>query len=289
VPKWLNTWNTKLAKWLWWVVLVGVVASLPVVYARVQTETSANEVAIAMDYRDLLQVSSTQAHPKEYLQEQIGLLKNAGVNGMIVFESTLEELSWAGEINVYNATQAALLEDRVSPPEDNGTYVVFNRPENEPTLRPIIEWAFRHHGAELSSWTVKGQSGLRISMGYDDAMLRPMQPNPLAIRSLKEQGFYVFPRLSDRFAPFDAAEVDKWLQSFQDQGIDRIMFDGDAVTGFNEGTKARGVQRFGALLKKHGIGVAIFENLRVPQKGMAKLANQLNYDAIRAHPSARRR
>ncbi|QMV44985.1 hypothetical protein FPL14_11445 [Cohnella cholangitidis] len=272
-----------MAKWLWWVVLLGVVAALPVMYARVQTETSANNVAIVMDYRDLLQVGNTQANPREFVQEQLKLLKDAGVNGMAVFESTLEELSWAGEINVYNATQAALLENLVSPSEDNGTYVIFNRPENEQVLRPIIEWAFRHHGAEVTNWSIKDHSGLRINMGYDDAYIHAMQPNPIAMKMLKDAGFMVVPRLSDRFVPFDAEEVDKWLQSFQELGVTRVLFDGEAVTGFGKGIKFGGVQRFASELKKHNIGVGIFENLKVPQKGMAKLANLMGYNAIRAH------
>lgn len=283
MPQWLNTWNARLAKWLWWVVLLGVVAALPVMYARVQTETSADKVAIVMDYRDLLQVGNTQANPQAFVQEQLKLLKDAGVNGMAVFESTLEELSWAGEVNVYNATQAALLEGKVSPPEDNGTYVIFNRPENEPVLRPIIEWAFRHHRAEVTSWSVKDHTGLRLNMGYDDAYIHAMQPNPVAMKMLKDEGFMIVPRLSDRFVPFDAAEVDKWLQSFQELGVTRVLFDGEAVTGYGKGIKFGGVQRFSSELKKHGIGVAIFENLRIPQKGMSKLANLLKYNAIRAH------
>ncbi|MFB9274581.1 DUF5693 family protein [Cohnella cellulosilytica] len=284
MPQWLNTWNAKMAKWLWWVVLLGVVAALPVVYAREQTETSADQVAIVMDYRDLLQVSNTQVDPRRFVQEQIELLKDAGVNGMVVFESTLEELGWAGEVNVYNATQAALLEGRVSPPEDNGTYVIFNHPESEATLRPIIEWAFRHHGAEVASWSFGGHGGLRLGMGYDDALLRPMQPNPIAIQSLRDAGFLVFPRLSDRFDPFDQTEVAKWLDSYQQLGIDRVVFDGEAVTGYaDDDKKNKGITRFAGELKEHGIGVAIFENLRIPQKGMSKLANLLRYNAIRAH------
>ncbi|TFE28993.1 DUF5693 family protein [Cohnella luojiensis] len=283
MPQWLNTWNARLAKWLWWVVLLGIVAALPVMYARVQTETSANEVAIVMDYRDLLQVGNSQANPQAFVQEQLKLLKEAGVNGMAVFESTLEELSWDGEVTVYNSTQAALLEGRVPPPEDNGTYVVFNRPEHEQTLRPIIEWAFRHHGAEVTNWSVKDHSGLRLNMGYDDAYIHAMQPNPIAMGMLKDAGFQIVPRLSDRFDPFDAQEVDKWLQSFKELGVTRVLFDGEAVTGYGKGIKFGGVQRFASELKKHGIGVAIFENLKVPQKGMARLANLLKYNAIRAH------
>ncbi|XID91121.1 DUF5693 family protein [Paenibacillaceae bacterium WGS1546] len=283
MPQWLNTWNTKAAKWLWWVVVLGIVASLPVVYARYETDSSANQVAIAMDYRDLLQVSSTQPDPQAFAREQLDELKDAGVNAMIVFESTLEELAWAGEVNVYNALQAALLEERLSPPDDNGTYVAFNNPAHEATLRPMIEWAFRHHGAEVTPWTIKDKSGVRIGMGYDDALLRPMRPNPIAIEALSDAGFVVIPRLSNRFEPFDPNEVNRWLESFAALGIDRIVFDGEAVTGYSDKPKDKGLQRFAELMNHHGIGVAIFENLRVPQKGMSRLANMLEYNAIRAH------
>ncbi|MFC5469653.1 DUF5693 family protein [Cohnella suwonensis] len=281
--QWLNRWNARCAKWLWWVVLVGVVAALPVMYARMQTETSADNVEIVLDYRDLLQVGNMQPEPQSYVREQLKQLKAAGVNGMAVFESTLEELAWAGEINVYNATQAALLEGKLTQPGDNGTYLVFNRPENEATLRPIIEKAFARHGVQVQSWTAKGESGLRVNLGYDDAIMRPMQPNPIAMRMLKDAGFQIVPRLSDRFEKFDANETDAWLQSFQELGVKRVLFDGEAVTGFGEGKKFYDLQAFAASLKKRGIGIGIFENLKVPQFGIAKLANYIDYNAIRAH------
>ncbi|MFC5403609.1 DUF5693 family protein [Cohnella soli] len=283
MPQWLNKWNAIGAKWLWWVVLVGIVAALPVMYARVQTETSADNYEIVMDYRDLLQVSSTQPNPQVFVQEQLKRLKDAGVNAMTVFESTLEELGWAGEINVYNATQAALLEGKLSPPEDNATYVVFNQPGDETTLRPIIEQAFARHGAAVTNWSIKGADGLRIDMGYDDALLRPMQPNPLAMKMLKDEGFNLVPRLSDRFPSFDAAEVDRWLSSFQTLGVKYVLFDGESVTGFGEGKKFDNLKTFSYSLKKYGIGIGMFENLKVPQRGAAKLANFLGYNAIRAH------
>ncbi|KIL36670.1 hypothetical protein SD71_06600 [Cohnella kolymensis] len=282
MPEWLNKWNTRLARWLWWVVLVGIVASLPVMYARVQTESSANQVAIAMDYRDLLQVGASQTNPQAFVQEQLKRLKDAGVNSMIVFEGTLEELAWAGEVAVYNASQAALLEQRVADPGDNRTYVLFTNPEHEKQLRPVIDWAFRNHGADVTDWSFKGRSGVILGLGYDDAMIRPMQPNPAAMQELKEQGFLIIPRLSDRFDPLDTVELDKWLRSFQELGVKQIVFDGEAVTGFEEGPQ--GVAAFAQLLNKHNIGIGIFENLKVPQKGIDRLANLLDYNAVRAHP-----
>lgn len=291
MPKWLNTWNVRLSKWLWWVVIVGIIAALPVLYAREQTESSADKVAIALDYRDLLQVSATQVVPQDFVQAQLANLKEAGVNSMIVFESTLEELGWAGEVNVYNATQAALLEGHVSPPEDNRTYVIFNNPAHEAILRPIIEWAFTHHGADVKSWSADGRSGLSLGMGYDDAYIRPMQPNPIAMKALKDQGFNIIPRLSNRFDPFAPEEVEKWLDSFKALGVSRIVFDGDAVTGFGYGIgddpetydEEEGLRKFAQELKQRNIGIAIFENMRVQQKGISKLTNLLGYNALRAH------
>ncbi|WP_027087179.1 DUF5693 family protein [Cohnella panacarvi] len=283
MPQWLNRLNGMMSKWLWWVVIVGLIAALPVMYARAETESSSKNVAIVMDYRDLLQVSSTQKEPQAYVQEQLLRLREAGVNGMAVFESTLEELSWAGEINVYNAAQAALLEQRVSPPEDNRTYLIFHHSEHEKVLRPIIEWAFTHYGADVRNWTAGGLSGLSIGMGYDDALIHPMEPNPIAMQELIGQGFQVYPRLSNRILPYDAAEVKIWLDKYQALGVKRVLFDGEAVTGWGEGTSMNGVKQFADMLDEHGLGVAMFENLKVPVKGLSKVANLLEFDAIRGH------
>lgn len=283
MPQWLNSLNRKMSKWLWLVVIVGLISALPVMYARSETENSAKDVAFVMDYRDLLQVSSTQEFPQAYLQEQLMRLKAAGVNGMAVFESTLEELNWAGEINVYNAMQAALLEQRVAPANDNRTYLVFLNSEHEKILRPIIEWAFTHNGADIKDWSASGYSGLSIGMGYDDAYIRPMEPNPIAMNELISQGFQVYPRLSNRILPFDAAQTKTWLDKFQALGIKRVLFDGEAVTGYGDGSSMSGVKQFARMLDEHGLGVAMFENLKVPVKGLSRVANILEYDAIRGH------
>jgi hypothetical protein len=281
----LNKWNKPLSRVLWIVVLIGILAALPVMYARVETEKSAKQVAIVMDYRDLLMVSSTQSNPQQFAQKKLDELKQAGVNGMAVFESTLEELVWAGEIAVYNASQAALLEQRVVDPSDNSTYVLFNNAEHEQALRPIIEWAFNHHGAAVTSWSSKEQNGLKIALGYDDAMLRPMQPNPLAMKMLHEQGFQIIPRLSNRFVPYDDQEMSKWMKNFEELDVSRVLFDGDAVTGFNENDPDQeSLKLFANQLRAHEIGVTIFENLRVPQRGVNKLSSLLNFNTIRSHP-----
>mgnify|MGYP001293073220 CR=1 FL=1 len=279
----MERWNRRLPKILWLVVLAGVLGSLPLIAARVETERSAKTVTIALDYRDLLQVAAAQADPQSFVEEWLPRLKTAGVNAMIVFESTLEELAWSGAIAVYDAKSAALLQGRVEDPSDNGTYVLFRKPEEEAVLRPIIESAFGRLGVAVTPWRFGEWNGLRIHMGYSDAMLRPMQPNPLAMRKLHEAGFLIVPRLSDRVT-FDAAELERWLDAFGEFGVNRIVFDGNAVTGYADHAAKRSLDKFAALLNERGIGVGIFENLKVPQQGMYGLTQRLHYNAVRAHP-----
>lgn len=286
MPGW-SKWNRKMAGWLWWVVLLGVVAAIPVMAARAQTESSADATAIVIDYKDLLQIGAGQANPREYVRHQLERLKQAGVNGAVVYESTLEELSWAGEIAVYNAAEAATLEGRAPTRGDNRTHVLLLNPENRDAMRDLIASGFARHGAEVGEWRPDGQAGLVIGMGRDDAMLRPMQPNPVEMRELKDAGLAVYPRLSDRFDPFVPEELDKWLADFKELGVDRVLFDGDAVPGFRkespEKGKPNGIQQFSFLLEKYGMGIAAFENLKTPVRGLGSLANLIDYDVVRAH------
>lgn len=79
--KWLY-WNTASRKWLWIVVIIGLIASIPVISDRVQTESSAKKVELVFNYRGLLDISAYQAHPQEFMNEQLTRLKDAGVTTM---------------------------------------------------------------------------------------------------------------------------------------------------------------------------------------------------------------
>lgn len=283
MPHWLEKWNRRLAKWLWWVVLLGLIGSLPVMYARSVTEHSANQVEMIMDYRDLLQVSATQLNPEAFVDDQLAVLKDAGVNAMAVFESSLDELIWSGEVNVYNASQAALLEGELAEVGDNRTYLLFNKPEHEGVIRELIANAFGKAGIGMGEWSAQGRSGLVLETVPEVAYMVPMQPNPLAMEKLRDEGFMIVPRLSDRGKLYDQTEMGKWLQSFREYGVKNIIFDGDAVTGFgNEATDGT-LKAFASQLKDAGIGIGAIENLKLPQQGFGSLARMLDFDVARLH------
>jgi hypothetical protein len=278
-------WNNASRKWLWVLVIVGILASVPVIAQRVQTESSANQVEFVMNYRGLLDIASYQADPKAYLDEQLDRLKEAGIGTMAMFESTLDELSKTRRIMVFSSVEAAKLNGAVIAENGNYTYLAFTSAENEAELKPMIEAAFRKLDVPVANWQYQDLGGLVIGMGMEEAVMKPLPLDPIAFAMLREKGFTILPRLSDNI-PYDQAELDQQLAYFAENGVTRILFDGEAVKGFTENESKNSLQGFADLLKKHGIGIAAIENLKAPQKGFNKLAYLIDYNVVRLHSLA---
>lgn len=271
-------WNEASRKWLWILVIIGIVASVPVIVQRVQTESSANQVEVVFNYRGLLDVASYQGNPQAYLDEQLDRLKEAGVNTMAMFESTLDELSKTRRIMVFNAADAAKLSQTVVTPDNNYTYVAFTNEENAEQLRPMIEETFRNLDVSVVPWTYGNNTGLVLGMGMDEAVMKPMPLDPFAFAMLREKGFNILPRLSDNI-PYDQEEMEGLLAFYAENGVNRILFDGEAVKGYKDNS----LPGFADLLNKNGIGIAAIENLKAPQKGLNQLAYLTDYNVVRLH------
>lgn len=278
----LQRWNEASRKWLWVLVIIAIVASVPVIVQRVQTESSANQVEVVFNYRGLLDVSAYQGNPQAYLDEQLDRLKEAGVNTMAMFESTLDELSKARRIMVFNAADAAKMSQTLVTPDKNYTYVAFTNEENAAQLRPMIEESFRKLDVSVAPWNFGEYSGLMLGMSMDESVMKPMALDPFAFAMLREKGFNILPRLSDNIA-YDQEEMDEMLAFYAENGVKRILFDGEAVKGYKENAKLNSLQGFADLLNKHGIGIAAIENLKSPQKGLNQLAYLLDYNVVRLH------
>lgn len=278
----LQRWNEASRKWLWVLVIIAIVASVPVIVQRVQTESSADQVEVVFNYRGLLDVSAYQGNPQAYLDEQLDRLKEAGVNTMAMFESTLDELSKARRIMVFNAADAAKMSQTLVTPDKNYTYVAFTNEENAAQLRPMIEESFRKLDVSVAPWNFGEYSGLMLGMSMDESVMKPMALDPFAFAMLREKGFNILPRLSDNIA-YDQEEMDEMLAFYAENGVKRILFDGEAVKGYKENAKLNSLQGFADLLNKHGIGIAAIENLKSPQKGLNQLAYLLDYNVVRLH------
>jgi hypothetical protein len=281
VQKWQH-WNNRSAKWLWILVIIGMVASLPVAYSRIQTEHTSQNVEFVFNYRDLISIASYQPHPQDYIREQLQLLKNAGVGSVALYQSNLPELQSSGRLHVYSSADVANRQNQVIPLNDNFTYVQFTSKENEEMIRPILERVFSSLAIPVSSWTYQNLPGMVIQTSTDDAGLKPLDPDPVAMKTLHDMGFQIVPRLNDAL-PYNQTVMSQMLDEFAQYGVKTILFDGASVTGFNDDIEKHSIAAFASLLKKHNFAIAAIENLKKPQDGFSKLAYLNNYNVVRLY------
>ncbi len=266
---------------LWALVILGIAASLPLAAARWQMEKTSNQIEYIFDYRDLVQIAAYQAHPQQFIADQLGPMKQAGINTMAVYESTLQELSWAGRLTIYDSAQAGELRHKPVPADENYTYVLFAGSAEETALRPVIESVFRQWDIGVDPWSLDGRPGLIIETPVQNATLKALPPDPIAMQTLHEAGFQILPRLSDR-APYNQQDVDAQLASFKELGVTRILFEGNAVKGFADQADKKTLNAFAELLNKYGIGIAVIENSK-PQQGLNTLSYLIHYNVARLY------
>ncbi|WP_211749612.1 DUF5693 family protein [Paenibacillus sp. Marseille-Q4541] len=279
--KW-QYWNTVSRKWLWIIVIIGLIASIPVIYDRVKTESTSKTVELVFDYRDLVDVAAYQVHPKDYINEKLTELKNAGVSTMAMFESTLDEFRKSRRIMIYNSLDVANMTGKVLPENENFTYLLFTSEENEKALSPLIQDTFRRLDIPVKPWTYEDKQGLILETPVENANLKPMAPDPITMSDLVDRGFNIMPRLGDAL-PYDEQSVAQLMETFEQFGVKRILFDGDKVKGYNDNEELRSLSSFAELMNQHGIGLAAIENLKKPQNGFSTLSYLTDYNVVRLY------
>ncbi|RTE02046.1 DUF5693 family protein [Paenibacillus whitsoniae] len=279
---WYQTWNNPLKNLLWWLVIIGMLGSLPLAYMRHETETSTKNVEFVFDYRDLLDIADLQTNPQKFVQDQLGKMKAAGIGSMAVYESTLAEFKESRRIDLYNSRDAAALTQTFGDPSENFTYLLFTNNEAQQKLEPLIQKTFADLGVGVKPWSFKNRSGLVIQMSPDDAAIKAMDPDPIAMQMLKDQGFQLVVRLSNH-REFKSNDMDRLLKQLHDLGVKRIIVDGNEVPGYTEENTEENLNKMADLLNKYGMGLAAIELLKEPQKGFSTLAKQTNYNVVRLH------
>nr|WP_280521338.1 DUF5693 family protein [Paenibacillus mangrovi] len=263
-------------------IVLGILAAVPVAYDRYQTESSSKNVELVFNYRGLVDVASYQPHPEQFINEQLDKLKAAGITSMAMFESTLDDFKKSRRLMVYNAQDIAQMTHTVIPTNENYTYVLFTNEENAGRLTPLIEDTFTSLGINVKPWEFNHQKGLIIETSPENAMLKPMQPDPIAFEMLRSKGFNIVPRMSDSL-PYDQDAMEKLLAYYEANGVKRILFEGDSVKGFNDNAEKHSLQSFANLLNQHGIGIAAIENTKKPQAGLAELSYYIHYNVVRLY------
>jgi hypothetical protein len=275
--------NKLFLRFVWWLAILGMLASIPVAYERHQTEQgSGRKVEFVFDYRDLLEIADTQTDPRKFVTEQLQKLKQNGVHSLAVYESTLNEFRLSRRIEIFSSHEAMALTQTPISPNENFTYILFAEREAQQRLEPLILQTFGSLNAKTRPWSYKNQPGMIIEMAREEAMLKTMDPDPIMMQSLTEQGFQLVVRMSNR-RPFDPAAMDKLLSSFQQYGVKRFIIDGETVPGYISESQPEPIDQMAELMDKYQIGLANIELQKVQQRGFNRLAKKIHHNVVRLH------
>ncbi|MHA6481329.1 DUF5693 family protein [Paenibacillus sp. strain BS8-2] len=276
-------WNRKAKLWLWVITLIGVVAALPLGAQRMVMEDSANTVEYAFDYRDIVEVSEHQAKPAAFLKEQLSLLKEAGINTMAVYESTLKELGQAGRLTFYNEKDAALLQGKLPDDRVNYTYILYAGEEEEEKIGKVVREALDRTGVTYRDWSFGDRNGIVVEQSLTSMLLKTMDFDPMSLEAIRDAGFHIIARFSDRIVPYDAARTDAQMAMLKEYGVTRLLFDGEKAKGASNQGDLKSLDSFGEMLKQYDIGLTAIENLKKPQQGIHKLAYLTDYNVVRVY------
>nr|WP_240903754.1 DUF5693 family protein [Chengkuizengella sediminis] len=248
---------------------------------RYTAENTSNQVEIVLDYKDILHIAEYEPNPQSFIEEQLTQIKEAGITSLAVFESNLEDLESNGRVELFSSYEASLIEGVQPDPNENFTYVLFPDIVTDIKIRPIIEQAFRQLDINVLDWNLLDQTGMVIESPKATAIIEPMDPDPMIMDELIKAGFQIVVRISDN-RPYDPVHMEKLMDQFSKQGVFRIIFTGDAVTGYEEELNQGSLTHMSELMNKHYIGFAINE-FSAKEKGLNQLAYLTDYNVVRLH------
>ncbi|OBZ09962.1 DUF5693 family protein [Bacillus sp. FJAT-26390] len=276
-------WNRRARFVLWVIAIIGVAAALPLGAVRMEMEKSSKQVEYVFDYRDIAEVAEKQARPLSFLTEKLALLKESGITTMAVYESSLKELQLSGRLTYYSSRDAAMLQGKFEAVGQNFTYILFSGPKEEELIGPIVRKAFDRSEAVYSDWSFGGRNGIVVEIPIAEAIMKTLDFDPMSLQTIHDAGLGILPRFSDRVKPYNQADTEEVLANLKGYGVNRVLFDGDKVKGASDQATDNSLTKFGELLKKYDMGVAVIENLKKPQEGINKLAYITNYNAVRLY------
>jgi hypothetical protein len=283
--QWYRRANHMWQKSLWWLVIACLLLSLPVAVDRYRTESTSKKVEFVFDYRDLLEISETKPNPAQFVDEQLKIMKQAGITSMAVYESTLNELRLSRRIELYSSHEAMALTQTPVSGNENFAYVLLTDASSRATVQDMIEQTFKRLGVNIHTWSYKNTPGLVLELPLDDAAMKPLSPDPITLQSLKDKGFQIVARVGNRNAAFSAEALEATLAMLKEFGVTSILVDGDSVPGYSADLKKTQTQlkAVAGLLNKYDMALAAIELQKSPQKGFTTLARLTDYNVIRLH------
>lgn len=253
-------------------IIIGLLASIPLIFERINWEQSSKQVELVMDYDDLYLLTNSTEDP-ELAEERFFSEVKDYVNSIAIYEATLERLRIRGEatgdIRVYSGKD--LLDPTRNVPQDkmidpNHTYVLFNTQELKDRWEPQFRTFLSQEG-EITDFEMYGMTGFEISAPYRFIKRLPLGLDPVLAEKINNNGFEIVPRLSNAYT--DKERSLALIEQAAQYEISYIIFQGSEVTGYPNHLKD-----VASLLNKYEIGIGPIEMTK-EQAGLKSLSYYL--------------
>lgn len=282
------------------VIILGLVCALWLNWNRHQVEQANNTVEMAMEYEGLRKLAALEGLPEEQVLREF---KNAGINSLMVFDTTLERLTKKGEIQtatseslrqaaslgadkgVFAAVPAAMLEQDAAFIAPGSNPAVLADVQEDLTLRYGVE-RVQVVAAEPRILRVIGRTELLPEDKYDEPLGLLQAPLGLPVRDMRQldaMGFKIIVR-PQNYVNVNEEKIDSIFQRVDKAGVKvhALMPCGRETVGYPDK-----LDYFGKKLRERNITLVMLEHytqLRFAQiEGLIPLAEANNYKAARSY------
>lgn len=282
------------------VIIVGLVCALWLNWQRHQVEQANNTVELSMEYEGLRKLAHLQGLPED---EVLLKFKDAGINSLMLFDTTLERLTKKGEIQ---STTSEELRKAASLGANKGVFAAvpeaklsqeaaFVAAGSNPAVLPdVVEDLKLRYGADRVEVVsanpeiirVLGSTELLPDGKYDEPHGLLQAPLGLPVRDLRklsDMGFKLIVR-PQNYTNVTEAQIDSIFQRIAKSGakVHAFMPCGKETVGYPDK-----LEYLGQKLKEHSMTLVMLEHytqLRFAQiDGLIPLAEFNNYRSARSY------
>ncbi|WP_378950482.1 DUF5693 family protein [Pelosinus sp. sgz500959] len=270
-------------------ILIGLMASLTIVWQRHNVEESNTKVELVMEYEDVVELAQLEGVPLDGLMQQV---RSAGITSLAVYETTLEKLNKSGKITALSGAQilnqyhAGMLNDPMwrgfvesSRIQAEDVYVVGH--DRQVFAEVKEDLMLRLSPERVAVFDKEGQI-LSVKANYEKVIKWNLGLPTDEMHYVVNQGFYVVARPTN-YTKVQADDVKSVFGRLA--GIDKVsalMFVGDEALGYPdllpltlEQVKAK---KLTLILIEHPLQLQFFK-----QEGLVPMAVNNDYQAARMY------
>ena len=282
------------------VIVIGLVCALWLNVVRHDVEQKNNTVEMAMEYEGLRKLAALQGLPEEDVLRQF---KDAGINSLMIFDTTLERLTKNGELRTVNGgelRQAAALGSGMGvfanvgagDVEENAAYVAAT--DKQSVLDDVEQDLCLRYGADRVKVVsenpriikIKGSTTPLPEGKYDEPQGLLQAPLGLPVQDMRKVaalGFKIIVR-PQNYVDVTDEQIDGIFDRIKEAGVpvDALMPCGTEVVGY-----PNKMQHLGERMKENNMTLVMLEHYTQLQfakiDGLLPLAEFNNYKAARSY------